>query len=258
MLAPVGLCLTVAAGLVVRQSAAVAPACDTTVEAACAPPMRVYLDAGHGAEGNSGNEDAWCRDEQDVMMDVATEVGAALDQSERFEVRLSRQVGQRVEYRDRLAAATAFDADVLLSLHSDARGMAMQVDRGGTGRSCPENASEPGFAVLWSDEGDQANQRLALARALATALSDAGFLAYDGVDYGTIYEGDALVDGVFLDRHIPRQRIMMLRRPTMPSVIVETHHAWHPVEAAAWQEADVRARFAAALDVGLQAWAAAP
>jgi N-acetylmuramoyl-L-alanine amidase len=41
---------------------------------------------------------------------------------------------------------------------------------------------------------------------------------------------------VFVDRHAPEQRVFVLRRSTIPTVIVETHHALHPEEWARWQE----------------------
>ena len=41
----------------------------------------------------------------------------------------------------------------------------------------------------------------------------------------------------------------MLRRPAMPSVIIETHHAWHPDEWARWQEENTRLAFAFAVGV---------
>lgn len=47
---------------------------------------------------------------------------------------------------------------------------------------------------------------------------------------------------------------MFLRRPAMPSVIIETHHAWDPEEAAAWQQAETWDRLVQALDVALQDW----
>lgn len=159
------------------------------VAASVTPPVRVFLDAGHGAPGNSGNEDAACWDD----------------------------------------------------------GVAVPVD----GRSCVQNPAEPGFAVLWSDEGPLAEERHDLARRVAAAMIAQGFLAYDGVDYGGLYAIDPDAPGVFVDRHRPERRIRLLRRPAMPSILIETHHAWHPDEAAAWQQAATRDRLVAALAAAL-------
>ena len=218
-------------------------------------PLRVFIDAGHGAPGNPGNDDAACREEQAVMLALADHLAAGLE-TRGYAVARSRSGEERPSYPERLLAAEAFGAEVLLSLHSDARGSAVAVEVGE--RSCPQNPSQPGFALLWSDEGDLATDRQALARALAQGMIDQGFLAFDGLDYGTIYQGDAEAPGVFLDRHAPGRRILMLRRPTMPSVILETHHAWHPDEAAAWQDPATWDRLLAAVDQGLQAWRPPP
>lgn len=225
------------------------------VAASVPPPVRVFLDAGHGAPGNSGNEDAACRDEQDVMLSLSDHVVAGLQGTGRFQVLPSRQGAERPEYDARIAAAAAFGADVFVSLHSDARGsgVAVPVD----GRSCVQNPAEPGFAVLWSDEGPLAEERHDLARRVAAAMIAQGFLAYDGADYGGLYAVDPDAPGVFVDRHRPERRIRLLRRPAMPSILIETHHAWHPVEADAWQQAATRDRLVAALAAALGPDAAA-
>lgn len=110
------------------------------------------------------------------------------------------------------------------------------------------NPAEPGFAILWSDEGSPAlaARRLALARALGRRMAEAGSRPCDGDNCAGIYEGDEL-PGVFVDRHTPRQRIDVLRRPTVPSVIIETHHAWDAQEVARWHEPETLEAFALAV-----------
>ena len=49
------------------------------------------------------------------------------------------------------------------------------------------------------------------------------------------YDADP-TPGVFVDRHAAAQRIFVLRRPSMPSVILETHNALEPREAERWSE----------------------
>ena len=43
----------------------------------------------------------------------------------------------------------------------------------------------------------------------------------------------------------------MLRRPKMPSVIIETHHAWHYGETEQWGRADTVARFGEAVNAAV-------
>ena len=104
------------------------------------------------------------------------------------------------------------------------------------------------MSVLWSDEGEAAlvARRHALARAIATRAAQAGFPPYAGLDYVGLYDPDA-VPGVFVDRHEDRKRIMLLRRPTVPSVIVETHEAWDVAEATRWEQPDTLAAFTSVL-----------
>ena len=117
---------------------------------------------------------------------------------------------------------------------------------------CWQNTGATGVAVLWSDEGEPAlvARRHALAQAIATRTAEAGFPPYPGLDYGGLYDPDA-VPGVFVDRHEDRKRIMLLRRPKVPSVIVETHEAWDVAEATRWDQPDTWAAFAAALGAAL-------
>ena len=213
---------------------------------------RIYLDAGHGADGNTGNRSSMCEDEQDFTLALAEDVARELEQSGHFEVRLSRQPGQRVAYQTRVRDAEQWPAHAFVSLHSDVRGRT-ESWQPEPGVSCLRSRSAPGFSVLWSDEGDDASGRgrLALARATARALEALGLPAYDGGDYRGLYQGDDQQAGVFVDRHQPGERIFVLRRPTMPSVIVETHNALDDREVKRWREAETRDGFARALAIAL-------
>jgi N-acetylmuramoyl-L-alanine amidase len=214
---------------------------------------RIYLDAGHGARGNTGNQSVLCEDEQDFTLRVALDLKRRLEATGHFVVKLSRgKPGQHVDYKSRLAAAERWGAHVFLSLHSDARGTA-QLWQPSPERQCPRQDATPGYSVLWSDEATEplATQRAALARALAKQLGTAGFLPYNGVDYTGLYDGDAVQPGVFVDRHVPGRRIMMLRRPRIPSVIIETHHALDYEENERWKEERTLEVFGAAVTQGL-------
>ncbi len=214
-----------------------------------APRVRLLVDPGHGAEGNTGNQSCLGELEQDVTLRHAQRLVAALERTERFELRTTRQPGELVDYPSRVVAADSWPADVFISLHTDARAGDGVVVAGP--HLCITGAH--GFSVLWSDEVPDdatptlAADRLFLARRIATELLAAGFPAYDGSSYGDLYAADAVVPGVFVDRHSPSQRIRVLRRPHVPSVIIETHHAKDPEEPLRWEEDATHAAFAAAL-----------
>jgi N-acetylmuramoyl-L-alanine amidase len=203
--------------------------------------IRLFVDPGHGAEGNTGNLSCFCEKEQDFTLDLAKDMDTYLQQTGRFEVMLSRGVGEVVSYPDRVSASERWKAHVFLSLHSDVRGRHESWTLN-DGRTCPRSESAPGFSVLFSDEGGLATQRHILAQSLAKRMSQAGFLAYLGEQY-SMYEADPQVQGVFADRHPLDKRIFVLRQPSMPSILVETHNAWDPREVRRWDERHTRTVF---------------
>jgi N-acetylmuramoyl-L-alanine amidase len=213
---------------------------------------RIYLDAGHGYRANVGNSSVTCENEADFTLRVAEELARALEATGRFRVRVSHKAGKDVSYRARIAEAEAWKADAFVSLHSDARGEAFWWEPR-PGQRCLRQDTTPGYSVLWSDETAEPlrSRRVTLARALSQRIREAGFLPYDGVDYVGLYAGDPEHPGVFVDRHEPGYRIMMLRRPRIPSVIIETHHALDFEEAARWKEARTLEAFCAAVAQGL-------
>ena len=93
--------------------------------------------------------------------------------------------------------------------------------------------------------------RQRLARAISRRLIEAGFPPFAGLDAGGLYEADAEQPGAWLDRHADHQRIKMLRRPTVPLVIIETHQAMDREEVARWEEPATLDAFAAALRAAL-------
>lgn len=198
--------------------------------------IRIYLDAGHGAPGNSGTQSAFCETEEDFTLRVARHLAERLRATGRFVVKLSRDGAKRPRYQDRVREANEWKADAFLSLHMDARGYATAWEPS-PGKFCWRSDDTPGFAILWSDDAPQKlkQRRVSLAREIAAQLQTTGFLAYDGVDYTGLYEGDEQ-PGVFVDRHVPGRRIYVLRRPKVPSVIIETHHALDVRETTRWRE----------------------
>lgn len=214
---------------------------------------RVFVDPGHGAENNPGNSSCICQDEQDFTLDVAQNVANWLRSTGHFEVLLSREGDKRVAYAARVGAATAWGADIFLSIHSDIRGQTGETQLVGPDKVCRVNLGAPGFSVLLSEDGPEAlvAARKNLARNTARRMREAGFGAYTGTEYGTLYAEDPDESGVFLDRHAYEQRIFVLWKPTMPSIIVETHHALDPREVQFWSLGSTHAVFASVIAASL-------
>lgn len=210
-------------------------------------PLVVYLDAGHGAPDNEGNRSSLCELEQDTMHDLALDLGAALEAYGGFVVVPSRTGDERVPYAERVADAERVGADVFLSLHSDVRGQ-VSAWSPEPGLVCRASHDAPGFTVLHSDEGpaELAAARAALCAGISESMRRAGFSPYDGAEYVGLYAPSG-PSGCFVDRHAPDKRILVLRRPSMPSVIVETHNALDPREAVAFRDPLVREAFARAI-----------
>ncbi|MGK3996820.1 N-acetylmuramoyl-L-alanine amidase [Sorangium sp. So ce1024] len=232
------------------------PGARVVAPAAVFPPdfgvRRIYLDAGHGAPGNTGNLSCFCVEEQEFTLSAAHALAERLNATGRFEARVGRTAARPLPYRERVEDAARWRAEAFVSLHSDVRGR-IETWAPAPGLTCPVNLAAPGFAVLWSDEGEPAlcARRLALARAFARRMAEAGLLPYRGAAYSGLYEPDSAQAGVFVDRHPPGERIFVLRRPTMPSVLIETHHALDAREAARWTEPATLDAFAAATAAAL-------
>ncbi|HND28652.1 MAG TPA: N-acetylmuramoyl-L-alanine amidase [Myxococcota bacterium] len=210
----------------------------------------ILLDPGHGAPKNAGNTSVRCEQEQVVMLRLAQRLEAPLKERE-LKVQLSRQ-DHTVSYDVRLKKSASFDA--MISLHSDARaGLGWMPGPQG----CWQTVGAAGMAILYSDEGETSlvEARLSLARAVALRMASVGFLMYSGSDYSGLYDPDQ-VAGVFVDRHIPAQRIRLLRRPVVPSIIIETHDSHDVEEAARWEEEATVQAFAGALAAGIADWRA--
>lgn len=223
-------------------------------ESAPNPPFRLYLDAGHGEPGNSGNTSAACESEQDVMLELADDLAQRMANNPAFELRRSRGPSTKPEYSTRIAEAEAWPADLILSLHSDARAGDAQSR---SEQGCEQSTNSAGFSVLWGDEVPHnavpalADTRRRYGSQLALAMTAAGFLPHSGSDYVGLYLPDSTTPGLFLDAHRPKQKIRMLRRPRVPSIILETHNARDADEVMRWRETGTRAAFASAVEWAL-------
>ncbi len=188
------------------------------------------------------------------MLRIADALVARLRDDRRFVVKQLRTGDERPTYRQRVATAKAFRAEVIVSLHSDARGAAEWwiPDPSRPEQACLRNDAEPGISVLFSDEGPArlVEKRRKVARGLLQRFSITGFPPYLGADYTTLYRFDD-VPGVFIDDRPKKQRVYLLRQQSIPTVIVETHHALDLAENARWQEPRTFDAFAAAVAAGL-------
>ncbi len=210
----------------------------------------VFVTAGHGTGRNVGNTGCRCQLEQDFTLRASHDLAEQLRGLGLFDVTEARTGKQRPSYRSRLRHLKRSGADVMVELHSDYRGGDHYRVTGQheSGEWCYATTDTPGLAVLVSDEGPDALRegRITLARAVAGALWEAGFAYFDGYQYGEQYDGDTM-PGVYLDR----RGLMMLRRPEVPSILIETHNALDPNEVARWDEPRTQDLFFRAVTKGL-------
>lgn len=200
---------------------------------------KITLDAGHGTGDNLGSTTVHCVKEADVVLALAGDLADRLEATGHFEVRLSRSSADGPSYSRRLR--DAHDSEALISVHTDARGNPWEW-------GCWRDENEPGFAILWADRGDEAlvAQRGVLAHSLARHLTATGITPYDGDMYGERYDRDE-VPGAYLDRRV----LFMLRRPEVPSLILEVYNGLSVSEGDRWEEDATRQVLADALSAAL-------
>lgn len=228
------------------------PSPDTQLQVLRLPPLasriRIAVDAGHGAPGNTGNWGCHCQREADETLVEAMELSKRLRRFG-FTVLETRTTEEGAKYPARIAAIERFKPHLVVSLHTDARAEAWPLELHPDGGVCFANRGDPGFSVLWSEEGTRSvvRARETWGRAVSEALREAGFLPYSGEDYGSLYKTDD-APACFVDARPMKQRVYFLRATSVaPVVIVETHHALDPLEVARWHDADTHDAFAAAI-----------
>ena len=210
----------------------------------------VYLVAGHAnGPDKEGNTGVHGQIEADVNLQTTDYVATEWQALDRFEVTVGRTGDARPTYGARVARAASVDADVFIDLHTDARGPWFEWATNPNGETVYRNDDGAGFSVLYNDTGPLGPERARLARVVGERLAAAGFPAYDGSDYLGLYDADP-TPGVFIDR----RGLMMLRRPSMPSIIIETHNAKDYEESLRWREPATHAAFAAALTDAMLLW----
>ncbi len=230
------------------------PAPDATLTVLPAPAplqrkLKVYVDAGHGSVGNEGAPGCFCQREQVHTAAVAMHLAYVLARLGAFEVKLSRKEGLGARYPSRITEAERWGADAIVSVHADVRGEAWAWSVDDDGQTCWRNDGATGFAVLWSEDGEQAmvDRRAKLGRAVSRRLSEAGFERYGGEDYGALYKADEDSLG-WIDIRPRKKSVYFLRASSkVPTVIVETHQALAPAEVQRWDETATVDAFALAV-----------
>jgi N-acetylmuramoyl-L-alanine amidase len=205
----------------------------------------VFVVAGHGTGRNHGNTGCLCQLEEQFTLEVADDLARRLEATGIFEITRARTGTARPSYASRSAHLARSGADLMLELHSDVRAVtSFAHTQRDDGSWCYAADEDPGFAILVRDQGfpKTVARRLALARAVAGSLGQAGFPAYDGRTYGRLYDLDS-TPGVFLDR----RGLYMLKHADVPAILVETHNAYDTREAVRWEEEATRDAFGRAI-----------
>lgn len=199
----------------------------------------IYLSAGHAnAPGKDGNTGVLGQIEAEVNLQTLNGLADHLEATGRFEVVRARQGDERPSYTRRVEHAAAAGADVFIELHTDSRGDTYPYRTLDDGTWLYRADGDVGFSVLYRGSGALRADREQLARVLSEKLAAAGFPPYPGCHYEGLYDHGP-VPGSFIDR----RGLFLLRKPTMASVIIETHNAKDVGASERWTEARTHEAF---------------
>jgi N-acetylmuramoyl-L-alanine amidase len=219
--------------------------------------LRVVLDPGHGGIDPGAQHEG--HDEADLMLTFARELQEILVLSGRYEVTLTRTEDVFVPLQTRVSLARAAQADVFLSLHADALSKGRAT--GTTVYTLSETASDEASAQL--AERHDRDDLLA-----GVDLSDQDDLVatvlMDMARTETAPRTDLLAENLMIAmqgseirmHRIPRQaaRFSVLKSADIPSVLIELGFLSSARDLARLTDPAWRARMAAAIVTGLQAW----
>ena len=108
-----------------------------------------------------------------------------------------------------------------------------------------------GLLGVRADGLAQLGQRERLGRIVGAKLREAGFFAYTGINYASLYRQDEKEPSGWIDKRPVKERVFFLRGSQIPTVIIETHHALDEKEVARWEELATADAFAFAVAAAL-------
>lgn len=222
-------------------------------------PLRVVLDPGHG--GLDPGAEAEGFSEAVIVLTFARELKEALTRAG-MQVAMTREEDVFVPLEERIAAARAFGADLLLSLHADA---------------LPEGEAMGATIYLFDTKAsDRAAQKLAEGHDRADLLAGVDLAGHDDAVAGVLMDlartetapravrlGQVLagaIKGAGLRMHrrpVQGADFAVLKSPDIPSALIELGFMSSEIDRARLLDESWRAEMVAALSAGIARWAGA-
>ncbi|SOB98354.1 N-acetylmuramoyl-L-alanine amidase [Rhodobacter sp. JA431] len=222
-------------------------------------PLRVMLDPGHGGIDPGAEVEGYS--EAVLVLTFARMLKEAMTRAG-MEVAMTRKEDIFVPLEERITAAHAFGADLMISLHADAlaEGEAM----GATLYLFDEAASDEAARKL-AERHDRSDLLAGVDLeghddAVAGVLMDLARLETQPrvVRLGQVLSGAIKGAGLRMHRHpVQGADFAVLRSPDIPSALVELGFMSSEVDRARLHDPEWRAEMAAALVAGVQRWAEA-
>ncbi|MGD9600979.1 MAG: N-acetylmuramoyl-L-alanine amidase [Gammaproteobacteria bacterium] len=218
----------------------------------------IAIDAGHGGEdvGAIGPRGTY---EKTVVLAIARELAALIDQEPDMRAVLIREGDYYVGLRDRMVRARKHRADMFVSIHADAfrnrrvRGSSVYVlsHRGASSEAARwlaerENAADLVGGVALDDKDPQLRSvllELSQSASLEASLSVAGNVLKSLQRVGTVHR-----------RQVQAAGFMVLKSPDIPSLLVETAFISNPQEEQLLRDRRFRSRIAGAIRDGIKSY----
>jgi len=201
------------------------------------PPLRVFIDPGHGGDDAGAISAATGQKEKDVVLDISMRLGELLVDGG-CEVAFSRTNDTFVTLAGRGELAAGEKADIFVSIHANtsARGEARGIE-----------TYTLAFKGCDSTSGDaRITKKSWPANAFDAESSYLGFCIHSAVN---TERGDA-------DRGLRHARFQVLRQSTCPAILVECGFLSNGAENASLASPRYRQRLAVAIANGIQAYRA--
>lgn len=221
----------------------------------------VALDAGHGGK-DTGAVGARGVREKDVVLAIARELAALLNQDGRYKVVMTRAGDQFIPLKGRRDKARKLKADVFVSIHADAfvnaqaKGASVFAlsQRGATSEMARflaehENSSD----LLGSVGGVSLGDKDEVLAGVLVDLSMTATLA-NSLDLGGRVLKELGRMAELHNRAVEQAGFVVLKSPDVPSILVETGFISNPEEAAALNSAAYRQKLAQAIYRGLNSY----